>query len=179
MASFQNFWHLQAFKNSLADGEPLDVLLKDPLCLFLGPCVLIGFMQLPLSPLSKGWAREGKQAQSQPSQKLQRWPWQQPRLSWRGSPGSLWCWHQSLCDSQRFLERAHLDTIAHGQQRQRQKGLTFLEQFLCRFWCFSFVHLFRPLQPVTSPFSSFLPLSWLSPEKHFFYGSSSEPGPRG
>lgn len=65
MASFQNFWHLQALKNSLADGEPLDVLLKDALCLLLGPGTLIRLMQLPLSPLSKGQAGEGKQRQSQ------------------------------------------------------------------------------------------------------------------
>lgn len=58
MASFQDFWHFQAFKNSLADGESLYVLLKDPLCFLLGPCILICLMQLPLSPFPKGCAWE-------------------------------------------------------------------------------------------------------------------------
>lgn len=44
MASFQDFWHLQAFEDSLTDGEPLDVLLEDPLCLLLRPCVLVSLM---------------------------------------------------------------------------------------------------------------------------------------
>ena len=114
MASFQDFWHLQTFKNSLADGEPLDVLLKDALRLLLGPCVLIRLMQLPLSPLSKAqaWDREAIPKSTMVTIIAKK--------TSVGTKAGLIGQHreyvilvQGLCDNQQFLEKAHLDNIVH------------------------------------------------------------------